>query len=74
MSATPLNNATKEQLALIYRNTPKDYRSTFCGERSILVCRGATCIVPLSQLTQAEVDDRLASAKRREEQQRRAGQ
>lgn len=50
------STATAAQLEAIYRRAPADYKTTFPdGTRAVLVCRGATCLVPLEQLTPAEV-------------------
>jgi len=49
-----------EKLDLIYKNTHRDYKGEYNGERSILALReGGTTIVPLSQLTDAEIESRL---------------
>lgn len=57
--------ATKAQLDLIYRNTHSDYKGVFAdGVRMILVCRGATCLVPLEDLTSEEVAKRLPMSKK----------
>lgn len=58
------NSLTKEEkLNLIYRHTHRDYRGSGKGaDRSILVLRGATCVVLLSQLTEAEIEDKMSYA------------
>lgn len=49
----------KQQLALIYRHTHRDYK----GNGAILVLReGGTHSVPLSCLTEAEIADKLPYA------------
>ncbi|HHN1487310.1 TPA: hypothetical protein ACRNDU_006619 [Pseudomonas aeruginosa] len=56
--------ATKAQLDLIYRRTHNDYKGVSAdGVRMILVCRGATCLVPLDDLTPEEVAQRLPKPK-----------
>lgn len=46
------------KLNAIWRGTHRDYKSSTNGVRSILVCRGATCLVPLSGLTDKEINQR----------------
>lgn len=46
------------KLNAIWRGTHRDYRSSTDGVRSIMVCRGATCLVPLSELTEKEITQR----------------
>ncbi|HHT3845785.1 hypothetical protein [Citrobacter freundii] len=46
------------KLNAIWRGTHRDYRSSTDGVRSIMVCRGATCLVPLSELTDKEINQR----------------
>lgn len=56
---------TKAKLDLIYRNTPKDYKLVSKdGVRMILVCRGATVLVSLEELTEEEVAKRLPKPKK----------
>lgn len=55
-----------QQLRLIYRHTFRDYKGRTNGVQSILVNRGATCLVPLEQLTDAEIADRLPYAMKKE--------
>jgi hypothetical protein len=51
---------TKEQaLAAIWRETHSDFKSTLDGRRSIMVYRNGSTIVPLDQLTEAEIADRV---------------
>jgi hypothetical protein len=55
---------TKAQLDLIYRRTHYDYKGVSeDGVRMILVCRGATCLVPLDDLTPEEIAQRLPKPK-----------
>ena len=63
-----MTELTREQkLQLIWRHTHRDYRGTMKGVRNILVLRrGGTTLVPLSDLTDAEIADRLPRALRRE--------
>lgn len=57
----------KKALALIYRHAPRDYKGRLPdGTRTIMVCRGATCIVPVDSLTDAEMADRLPYALKKE--------
>lgn len=57
----------KQALALIYRHTSRDYKGRLAdGTRSVMVCRGATCLVPLEALTDAEIADRLPLAQKKE--------
>ena len=61
-----LSKPTKAQQDLIYQNTHSDYKWVYQdGTRAILVCRGATTIVALQDLTPDEVTQRLASYKRK---------
>lgn len=57
---------TREQkLALIWRHTHQDFKGVReDGTRSILVYRQGTTAVPLDDLTDAEINDRLPRAKR----------
>ncbi len=52
---------TKDQkLAAIWKATHADYKGVHNGEKSILVLRsGGTTIVPLSELTDAEIERHL---------------
>lgn len=55
--------AHQRALVLIYRHTHADFKGSLNGEPSILVCRsGATQLVPLDDLTEAEVAERLPGA------------
>lgn len=57
--------STPTQLDKIYKNTHPDFKGVLPdGVRTILVCRGATCLVALEELTQEEVEQRLARYKR----------
>jgi len=59
--------AHQKALALIYRHTHRDYKGNYGGVKSIMVCRdGASCLVPLDGLTEAEVADRLPYAMKKE--------
>lgn len=63
-SSTPLSRKQKE--TLIYRHTHRDYRGS-TGDKAILVMRAAgTTLVPLTELTEAEVEDLLPYALRKE--------
>lgn len=56
---------TPTQLDQIYKNTHPDFKGALPdGTRTILVCRGATCLVALEDLTPEEVAQRLARNKR----------
>jgi hypothetical protein len=60
-----MTTESKAQLDLIYRNTHSDYKAvSLGGVRMILVCRGATCLVPLEELTAEEVAKRLPKSKK----------
>lgn len=59
--------AHQKALTLIYRHTHRDYKGNYNGVKSIMVCRGgASCIVPLDELTEAEVADLLPYAMKKE--------
>lgn len=59
--------AHQKALALIYRHTHRDYKGNYGGVKTIMVCRGgASCVVPLDGLTEAEVADRLPYAMKKE--------
>lgn len=59
--------AHQKALTLIYRHTHRDYKGNYGGVKSIMVCRdGASCVVPLDALTEAEVADRLPYAMKKE--------
>ena len=59
--------AHQKALKLIYRHTSRDYKGSLGGVKSILVCRnGATTLIPLDLLTEAEVAERLPSAMKKE--------
>ncbi len=65
----PTPELTRDQkLKLIYRHTHRDYKWTGVGVRGILVNRGGagTCLVPITQLTEAEVADKLPYALKKE--------
>ena len=56
--------ATKAQLDQIYRKTHKDFKGTLPdGTRTIMVCRGATVLVALEDLTPEEIAQRLPKTK-----------
>ena len=56
---------TPSQLDQIYKGTHADFKGVLPdGTRTILVCRGATCLVALEDLTPEEVAQRLARNKR----------
>lgn len=48
-----------QKLAAVWRNTPKDYRGEINGEKNIMAYREGTKIVPLSCLTDEEIESRL---------------
>jgi hypothetical protein len=57
---------TREQkLAAVWRNTHCDFKGTYEGVRTIMVCRRdlGTCLVALDDLSDKEIDDRLPKAK-----------
>lgn len=63
--AKPLSR--EQQLRLIYRHTHKDYKGEINGVKGILVLRqSGSCSVPLEQLTDAEIADRLPYAMKKE--------
>lgn len=65
--ANELERAHQKALKLIYRHTHRDYKGSYGGAKSIMVCRdGASCLVPLDCLTEAEIADRLPSAMKKE--------
>lgn len=67
MGAIPMHKPTPEQLDQIFKNTHADFKGVFPdGTRTILVCRGATCIVALEDLTPEEVAQRLAHVTRKQ--------
>lgn len=60
-----MHKPTPAQLDQIFKNTHADFKGVLPdGTRTILVCRGATCIVALDDLTPDEVEQRLAQRKR----------
>lgn len=63
---TELTKAQK--LALIYRHTHKDFKGNRPDfGKSVLVFRDGTCLVPLDQLTDEEIADKLPGALKKEE-------
>ena len=67
MSQQAVQLSREQQLRLIYRHTHKDYKGAIDGVKGILVLRGgASCAVPLEQLTDAEIADRLPLALKKE--------
>jgi hypothetical protein len=57
-----MTNKTKRfaELAVVWGATPKDYRGKIDGKKAILVLRdGATCLVPLTDLTDKEITRRI---------------
>jgi hypothetical protein len=53
----------EQQLKKIYATTHRDFKGNINGVKTIMVCRqGGTCIVALSDLTDAEIADRLPKA------------
>lgn len=65
----PSEMSTERKLALIWKHTHRDARSTTDGTRYILVYREGqgTCLVPLVCLTETEIADKLTYAIHREE-------
>lgn len=59
---------TPEKLWLIWKHTHRDYKSVIDGVRHVLVLRQGlgTCLVRLSDLTAAEIEDKLPYALSRE--------
>jgi hypothetical protein len=56
-----------QQLALIYRHTSRDYKGKLNGEKSVLVnINGATCLVLLKDLTDADIERKLPYALQQE--------
>lgn len=54
------NRLNKTQaLRRIWNKTHQDFKSVYEGQKTILVCRGATCLVPLDDLTDAEIRSRV---------------
>lgn len=55
------NNAEKfAKLAVVWGRTHKDYRGKVEGKKAILVLRkGGTTLVPLTDLTDKEIADRM---------------
>jgi hypothetical protein len=49
----------KAALATIWRETHRDFKGELEGARSIMVWRNGSTIVPLDQLTDAEIADRV---------------
>jgi hypothetical protein len=48
------------KLQMIWKKTHRDFKGKVEGKRSILVNReGATCLVPLTDLTDEEIERRL---------------
>jgi hypothetical protein len=54
------------QLRLIYRWTHSDFKSSAGQSLSIMVFRNGSCLVPLDQLTDEEINDRLPFAMKKE--------
>jgi hypothetical protein len=60
---------TREQeLTLIYRHMHRDFKGRIDGERTIMIARGTTTLVALSELTDAEIADLLPYALKKEAQ------
>jgi len=60
-----MNKPTAAQLDLIYKNTHADFKGVLPdGTRTVLMCRGNTCLVALEDLTPEEVEQWLARHKR----------
>jgi hypothetical protein len=54
----------EQKLKLVWRHTHRDYKGIRNGQRCILVNRdGATVLVPLTDLTSAEIAARLPKQK-----------
>ena len=56
-----MNTATKKELDLIYRHTPKNYKGKTDGKKFILVFRRGTERVQLEDLTDKEVANFLTT-------------
>ena len=55
-----------QQLATIYRHTHKDYKGNLNGQKTIMVLRnGGSCLVALNDLTDAEIERKMPSLKKR---------
>lgn len=52
----------KDKLRLIYRWTYRDFKTRINGVPYLMVSRNGSCLVPLDQLTDAEIDDRIGFA------------
>ncbi len=56
--ALTIDAERQRKLEAIWRNTHHDYKGETGGVRKILVCRGATCLVPVMELTEHEIEQR----------------
>ena len=60
-----MRKPTAAQLDQIYKNTHADFKGVLPdGTRTVLMCRGGTCLVALEDLTPEEVEQWLARHKR----------
>jgi len=58
---------TREKaLRLIWKHTHRDFRGNMNGERTILTYRNGTCLVMLFDLTEDEINEKLALSVRLE--------
>ncbi len=48
-----------KKLDLVWKRTHSDFKGTYNGVRTIMVYRNGTTIVPLTELTDKEIADRL---------------
>ena len=62
----PATLTRADKLNLIYRHTHRDYKGGKGPARSILVLRGAATSVPITDLTDAEIEDKLPYALKKE--------
>jgi hypothetical protein len=49
----------ERKLALIWKHCHRDYKGKIDGVRTIMTYRNGTCLVPLDNLTDAEIEDKL---------------
>lgn len=71
MKLDPATLTRADKLNLIYRHTHPDYKGGGKGVfRTILVYRGGTALVLLEHLTDAEIEDKLAYALKKEGERR----
>lgn len=48
-----------KKLALVWKHMHRDYKGRVNGERHVMVYRNGTMLVPLSDLTDAEIESNL---------------